>query len=208
MRIPRKLLAVLTMSIMLTLSIGNNAHAEEISKEAMSSQLMQIAGIIQMQAQQLVMLAGGQQNGENQPMEQIAVNPMDIQAQQALMAQQALEAQQAMQAQQALEAQQAMQMQQALEAQQIQQAQQAMAIQQAQQAQQAAVDSQGFDTWNETQRQHKTGIIVINTKTMKIHNPWCDSVPKIAPENYVESTLSVDELIAQGYVQCGQKGDW
>lgn len=51
-------------------------------------------------------------------------------------------------------------------------------------------------------------VYVLNTKTMKIHNTWCNSVEKIKPENYKETTESIDELEKQGYVKCKQKGDW
>lgn len=60
----------------------------------------------------------------------------------------------------------------------------------------------------DNQEQQNTTELVLNTHTKKIHNPWCNSVPKIAPENYETTTLSIAELEAQGYVKCKQKGDW
>lgn len=51
-------------------------------------------------------------------------------------------------------------------------------------------------------------VYVLNTKTMKIHNTWCNSVEKIDPANYKETTESIEELEKQGYAKCKQKGDW
>ena len=51
-------------------------------------------------------------------------------------------------------------------------------------------------------------VYVLNTKSMKIHNTWCNSVEKIDPENYKETTASIEELENQGYTKCKQKGDW
>ena len=48
-----------------------------------------------------------------------------------------------------------------------------------------------------------TAKYVLNTKTMKIHYPDCNSVGQIKAENYAESNLSFEELIAQGYSACG-----
>ncbi len=44
---------------------------------------------------------------------------------------------------------------------------------------------------------------VLNNNSMKFHHPWCSSVEKISAKNYGESSLSRDELIAQGYSPCG-----
>ena len=49
---------------------------------------------------------------------------------------------------------------------------------------------------------------VLNTNTKKIHNPWCSSVQRISPKNYQETNKSIEELEAEGYVKCGQNGDW
>ena len=51
-------------------------------------------------------------------------------------------------------------------------------------------------------------VYILNTKSMKIHNTWCNSVEKIDPENYEETTASVEELEKLGYTKCKQKGDW
>ena len=59
-----------------------------------------------------------------------------------------------------------------------------------------------------TPQPKKETVYVLNTKTMKIHNTWCNSVEKIKPENYKETTESIEELEKQGYVKCKQKGDW
>lgn len=225
----KKKLSALILAVLLTVSFAVPAHAqtEDMSQYyAMANYLMQMAMIMQAQAQQMDYTTTQVQQTTTYPTQPqqavISPNPVDIQAQQAMMA---------LQAQQALEARQALQAQQALE---IQQAQQAQAIQ-AQQSQQAMLLAQAtstpapssqivvtpavvssnpvsnadyFNTYNETQRQNQTGEIVLNTKTMKMHNPWCSSVSKIAPENYAKSNLSVEELEARGYVKCLQNGDW
>ncbi len=51
-------------------------------------------------------------------------------------------------------------------------------------------------------------VYILNTNTMKIHNTWCRSVKKIKPQNYKETTESIEELEKIGYVKCKQKGDW
>ena len=51
-------------------------------------------------------------------------------------------------------------------------------------------------------------LYVLNTNTKKIHNPWCSSVARISPQNYQETSRSVEELEAEGYTKCGQNGDW
>lgn len=53
------------------------------------------------------------------------------------------------------------------------------------------------------------GEYVLNTNTMKIHYSHCNSVAKIALNNYA-TTKDYDEAIAQGYVpckKCGPRGD-
>ncbi len=44
---------------------------------------------------------------------------------------------------------------------------------------------------------------ILNMNTKKFHYPTCRSVKDIKEENYGESNLSRDELIAQGYSPCG-----
>ncbi len=44
---------------------------------------------------------------------------------------------------------------------------------------------------------------VLNTNTKKFHYPSCKDVKKIKPENYATSSLSRDDIIAQGYSSCG-----
>ena len=46
-------------------------------------------------------------------------------------------------------------------------------------------------------------LYILNNNTMKFHRPGCSSVQKISEKNYGESSLSRDELIAQGYSPCG-----
>ncbi len=60
------------------------------------------------------------------------------------------------------------------------------------------------ETEKETQAQTPTGShYVLNTSTMKFHYSDCGSAKQIAEKNRAESTLSRDELIAQGYKPCG-----
>ena len=46
-------------------------------------------------------------------------------------------------------------------------------------------------------------LYVCNTNTMKFHYPSCDSVKQMKESNRVNTNLSRDELIAQGYQPCG-----
>ena len=64
-------------------------------------------------------------------------------------------------------------------------------------------DENNFNTYDNTEQQNTEAAYVLNTSSKKIHHPSCRSVPKIAPENYSTSNLSVDELINQGYSTCG-----
>ena len=47
-----------------------------------------------------------------------------------------------------------------------------------------------------------TGRYVLNTNTMKFHEPGCPSVDEIAPENYQEYEGTADEVTAMGYTAC------
>lgn len=60
-----------------------------------------------------------------------------------------------------------------------------------------------FDTYDNPDQQQTDDNYVLNTSTMKVHYPNCNYVKKIAPENYSSSSLSLDELKAQGYSTCG-----
>ena len=62
-----------------------------------------------------------------------------------------------------------------------------------------------FDTYNipENQITEDTYVLNNNPERMKIHRPSCRDVPKIAPQNYATSSLSITELISQGYSTCG-----
>ena len=60
-----------------------------------------------------------------------------------------------------------------------------------------------FNTYNNPDQQNTSETYVLNTNTMKIHHPSCRSVKKIAPQNYSTSSLSLEELKAQGYSTCG-----
>ena len=62
-------------------------------------------------------------------------------------------------------------------------------------------------TQEQTSSKHET-VYVLNTSSMKIHNTWCSSIEDIKPENYKETTESINELEQQGYVKCKRKGDW
>ncbi len=60
-----------------------------------------------------------------------------------------------------------------------------------------------FDTYDNEEQQQTSDQWVLNTKSHKIHKPSCDSVPKIAPENYDTSNESIEALEAKGYSRCG-----
>lgn len=49
----------------------------------------------------------------------------------------------------------------------------------------------------------KTETYVLNTHTMKFHRPDCDAVAKMSESNKEESSLSREELVAEGYSPCG-----
>ncbi len=44
---------------------------------------------------------------------------------------------------------------------------------------------------------------ILNTNSMRFHDPDCEAVDRMADQNRAESTLSRDELIAEGYTPCG-----
>lgn len=60
-----------------------------------------------------------------------------------------------------------------------------------------------FNTYDDKAQQQVDDLYVLNTSSMKIHYKTCDSVRKIAPQNYSTSNASVEELIEQGYSRCG-----
>lgn len=60
-----------------------------------------------------------------------------------------------------------------------------------------------FNTYNNPDQQNTSETYVLNANTMKIHHPSCRNVKKIAPQNYSTSSLSLEELKAQGYSTCG-----
>ena len=64
-----------------------------------------------------------------------------------------------------------------------------------------SVEKTGTDTAENNQTAES--LYVLNNNTMKFHRPGCSSVQKISEKNYGESSLSRDELIAQGYSPCG-----
>ena len=49
----------------------------------------------------------------------------------------------------------------------------------------------------------KEPLYVCNTNTMKFHYPGCDSVKQMNESNRMNTDLSREELIAQGYQPCG-----
>ena len=44
---------------------------------------------------------------------------------------------------------------------------------------------------------------ILNTNTMKFHEPDCSSVEKISPQNYKEFEGTYQECITRGYSPCG-----
>lgn len=64
-------------------------------------------------------------------------------------------------------------------------------------------DSNTFESWHRPEQQQTTAQHVLNTKSLKIHYSSCREVPKIAPQNYLESNESIDSLFGQGYTYCG-----
>ena len=66
-----------------------------------------------------------------------------------------------------------------------------------------ASGNNNFNTYDNEAQQQVDDLYVLNTSSMKIHYKTCDSVKKIAPQNYSTSNASVEELIEQGYSRCG-----
>lgn len=64
-------------------------------------------------------------------------------------------------------------------------------------------DENRFYTWDNPEQQQTTATHVLNIKSLKIHKPSCREVPKIAPQNYLESNASDGDLFTQGYTYCG-----
>ena len=64
-------------------------------------------------------------------------------------------------------------------------------------------NAENFDKYDNKEQQNTTDKYVLNTNTMKIHHPNCDSVAKIKPENYKTTNESIEELEKQGYKRCG-----
>lgn len=60
------------------------------------------------------------------------------------------------------------------------------------------------ETVKETVNEPSSGTkYILNTNSKRFHYPACGSAKQISEKNYAESTLSRDELIAQGYKPCG-----
>ncbi len=61
-----------------------------------------------------------------------------------------------------------------------------------------------FNTYDNPSQQETTKNYVLNTNTMKFHRPSCNSVAKIAPENYSTYNGTRDGAISKGYDPCGK----
>lgn len=59
-----------------------------------------------------------------------------------------------------------------------------------------------FNDYYIPEHHNTTDSYVLNTSTLKIHQPSCRDVEKIAPQNYTTSSLSLTDLYAQGYTTC------
>lgn len=70
-------------------------------------------------------------------------------------------------------------------------------------SQEPAGEGSNFNTHDNPEQQQTEDSYVLNTNTKKFHYPSCESVKKIAPQNYATSDGTRDELIAQGYKPCG-----
>lgn len=60
-----------------------------------------------------------------------------------------------------------------------------------------------FNTYDNEAQQQTDANYVLNSNTRTFHNPSCNDVRKIAPENYLTSYGTRDEVIAIGYSPCG-----
>lgn len=60
-----------------------------------------------------------------------------------------------------------------------------------------------FDTWDIAENQKTESRYVLNLRSLKIHQPTCRTVSKIAPQDYATSNRSIAELEADGYTRCG-----
>lgn len=63
--------------------------------------------------------------------------------------------------------------------------------------------SNNFNTYDNTEQQQTEADYVLNTSSKKIHYKTCDSVKKIAPDNYKEFYGTIDEALFEGYSKCG-----
>lgn len=61
-----------------------------------------------------------------------------------------------------------------------------------------------FNTYDNPSQQETAKNYVLNTNTMKFHRPNCDSVAKIAPDNYSTYSGTRDGAISKGYDPCGK----
>lgn len=63
--------------------------------------------------------------------------------------------------------------------------------------------SNNFNTYDNLEQQQTEADYVLNTSSKKVHYKTCDSVKKIAPDNYKEFFGTIDEALAEGYTKCG-----
>ena len=64
-------------------------------------------------------------------------------------------------------------------------------------------NAENFDLYDNPEQQNTSEQWVLNLNSKKIHIPTCKSVKKIKKENYSTSNLSKEELLSQGYTECG-----
>lgn len=67
-------------------------------------------------------------------------------------------------------------------------------------------NADNFYTYNNPEQQQTNHRYVLNTSTMKFHIPSCADVARIAPANYVESSLTREQIVNNGYSPCGHCG--